>query len=1676
MKAEDVFLAAVEKKSPAERAAFLDGSCAGNPDLRAQVEGLINAHENAGSFLEQPLFESAPTTDSQEREHGVLSREAVTVSHPAEAPGTVIGPYKLLQQIGEGGMGTVYMAEQTEPVHRKVALKIIKDGLDSRQIIARFEAERQALALMDHPNIARVFDAGTIASGRPYFVMELVKGLPITKHSDEHHLTPRQRLELFIPVCQAVQHAHQKGIIHRDLKPSNVLVAQYDGKPVPKVIDFGVAKAAGPKLTDRTLYTEFGAVVGTFEYMSPEQAELNQLDVDTRSDIYSLGVLLYELLTGTTPLERSRVKEAALLEVLRLIREEEPPKPSTRLSELGRSRLPSWDNPATVPALKVGPTSSLASISALRQTEPAKLTKLMRGELDWIVMKALEKDRNRRYETANGLAMDIHRYLADEPVQACPPSAVYRFRKFARRNKLLLTSATIIFCTLLAATTIVAWKWQEEQSAKNQALAAGEEAKEAEKRATTGQELAVQARREARLREAEALAGQAHGIRLSRRSGQRFEALDALGKAAAIGRELGQPPAWFDRLRNEAIAALALPDIHITKTANFPPGSVSVDLDADFEWYSLTDQKGACSIRQVADNRGIARLPEMGEQAEATFGSGRVLAVRGATSGRLQLWDLSVPEKPVSRLQVDNVGHTNFNANGSRLAVSHQDGAISVFDVATGRRTHRLPPGDIVVGQDLRLHPTEPFVATFSYFVLRLVQIRDLRTGAVVASALCPWPSGIGHAAWSPDGRTLTVPAGDGGKIQQFAFDPAAPNLRPVRPPIDGPDVGGATIVYNPAGDRFISRGWSNTLHLFEEVSGRLLFSTPSVSQGCLRFDRTGQRLASAHVVEHNDQIGLYSVAAGREYRTLLRSGGSQASTLIKAGAIHPGGRLVALGSPVGGGMALFDLESGRGLAETRFPMGSGTTAFDGAGNLFTNSLDGLFRWPVRTDPSQPNRWTVGPPERLPFQSNDCPIAASQDGEVIAQCAWINRGDPSGGGWILHPNCPTPRCVEPGSKNFACCISPDGRLVAFTQDLLHPINVYETATRRRVWQSPANCGYKCCFSRDCRWLVTDVEGGRLYKVGTWEPGPQLGAGQPWDVTDDLAAFVLPNGVYRLVELANGRELARLEDPEQITGPAAFTPDGTKLIVTGRDGLHIWDLRAIRRELARLGLDWGAPAYPPLEEKNNQPSLEAVVDVGSLAGPEMVIAKYSVAVALLPLNPEAYLHRGRAWCALQRWREAADDLGLAVALDPRIRDAQVWFELGHASAEVGRVMAAMAAYSRCIELNPQGAFAWNNRGNAYLQLEQWDKAVADFSRAIELKSRFATAWTNRGYAHCGLKQWDKALVDLSKAIELDPKLAAAWSKRGEAYLRLEQWDKALVDLSKAIDLDRNNVTAFTNRSAAYGKLGQWDKALADSSKAIELDRNNAPAFNNRGVAYANLGQWDKALADYAKAIDLGPRDPGAWFNRGEAYLRLEQWDKALADLSTAIELDPKFALAWNNRGMAYLGLKQGDMALAAFSKAIELEPKNATLHNNQAWLLATYPNPKVRDPGRAVELAKKAVEMESEEGNYWNTLGVAHCRAGNWKAAIAALEKSMSLRKGGDAFDYVFLAMAHQQLVQKEEARKWYEKTIDWMQKNQEALKKDTMHDEELLRFRAEAEELMKKESGTRVQESGKQQR
>jgi WD40 repeat protein len=710
----------------------------------------------------------------------------------------VIGPYKLVQPIGEGGMGTVYMAEQTRPVKRLVALKLIKAGLDSRQVLARFEAERQALALMDHPNIAKVLDAGATEQGRPYFVMELVKGLPITQFCDERRLTPRERLELAIPVCQAVQHAHQKGVIHRDLKPSNVLVALYDDRPVPKVIDFGIAKATGPRLTEQTLYTEFGSVVGTLEYMSPEQAQLNQLDIDTRSDIYSLGVLLYELLTGTTPLQRTRLKEAAFLEMLRVIREEEPPRPSTRL----------------------GTTEELPSIAARRNIEPRRLSGLVRGELDWIVMKALEKDRNRRYETASGLAADLRRYLDEEPVQAGPPSAAYRFRKFARRNKVKLAMATVVATALvlvavgLAISAATVWRanrgLQQALDREREALGQKREALDREQSTTYFQRIAL----------AERELATNHGARAE-------ELLDQC------------PPdqrGWEWRLLRRRLHEEPL----VLTGHPSPVGAVAFSPDG------RVLAAGARAVRLWDPTTGrllrtLTPIPENWTHRIVFGPDGRLLAAAN-WDGTVIVWDLTADRSRVLEAHAGRVNAIALHPDGRHLASVGADPNVVIWDLVViwglkdQDKTIFARDGDEI--WDVAYSPDGTRLAWTTGD--HTVSVCDARTGEPIYSRTDP-RFGPNCVRFSPDGRTLAIGGARGVQIWDAATWHEVRELR-------GHTGGVEALAFSPDSRRLASGGGDTTVRLWDLVAGQeaLTLGDHAGEIYGLDFSPDGGHLASA--------------------------------------------------------------------------------------------------------------------------------------------------------------------------------------------------------------------------------------------------------------------------------------------------------------------------------------------------------------------------------------------------------------------------------------------------------------------------------------------------------------------------------------------------------------------------------------------------------------------------------------------------------------------------------------------------------------------------------------------------------------------------------------------------------------------------------------------------------------
>jgi serine/threonine protein kinase/WD40 repeat protein len=1162
---------------------------------------------------------------------------------PAKTTLQQLGEYRILREIGRGGMGVVYEAEQVS-LGRHVALKVLPGhGLMNPTFLERFRREAKAAARLHHTNIVPVFGVGE-AEGVHFYAMQFIQGqsldqvledvrrlrkppltptpLPQGERGTKRTPLPRQergtnvaplprqekgtktaplprqergtktaRLPLGergrgegdgddgtgvvlqgiaaqglltgqfqvvgtelvegpdatpgtrppaapieprsstglsaggseaqyyrsvarvgLQVADALAYAHRQGVLHRDVKPSNLLL---DQQGTVWITDFGLAKAEGADDLTGT-----GELVGTMRFMAPERFGGRSLP---QSDIYSLGLTLYELLTlrpAFDDTDKMRLIEGVL---------HEPPVP------------------------------------------PRKRDPHIPRDLETIVLTCLAKDPAGRYATAEALAEDLRRFLADRPIRARRASLAERLWRWCRRNPVVATLLAAVGMLLIAVATVSTFSATRLEAELTQRKAA---------------------ERQARLREADALVGQAHGIRYSRRSGQRFEALAALDKAAAIGRELGQPPEWFDRLRNEAIAALALPDVHITSSWDgFPPGTHRAELSTDFELYARTTKQGACSIRSVADDVEIGQLPPMGEPMGLLFGPGRLLLVRGETSGRCQLWDLS-GRQPVLRLDEQRASdRRSFRRDARLIALGHLDGSISVYETASGNRQHFLAPNGITRDPHPDLHPTEPFVAICSYWS-RLLQVRDLRSGVVLVSLTLPW-RGSFMCIWSPDGRMLAVSEGDGGRVQLYDFDPATPGLR-LTHTLQGSSTGGTLVRFNPAGDRLATVGWNSIVNLFDVSASKPLFSTKAISGGhpCFHFDLTGTRLGAARVGAREEQIGLWSVADAREYRALACDRATYAAWVPPA--IHPGGRLAARG--LKDGVGLWDLETDRQVGFLPVSGGGGCVCFDGAGNLFSNSFGGCFRWPVRPNQAQPNRFTIGPPERLPFPSAHDPIAVSLDGQVIAQATFGK------GGWVLAPGCPQPRQREPNHRLTWTDVSPDGRFVAFGIHV-DPVNVYEVATGRRVWQSAADGHCYARFSRDGRWLATENDGVRSYRVGTWEPGPRLGPGTPRDISPDsrLVVLVLTEGVYRIVELATGRELARLEDPEQIAGPAVFTPDGTCLLVGARDGLRIWDLRRIRAELTKVGLDWDAPPYPEAPETSPAPLEIRVVGAGLIGG-------------------------------------------------------------------------------------------------------------------------------------------------------------------------------------------------------------------------------------------------------------------------------------------------------------------------------------------------------------------------------------------------------------------------------------------------------------------------------------------
>jgi WD40 repeat protein len=781
---KSIFAEAIEKKSSKERAAFLDKACAGDADLRSKVEDLLKAHSQAGDFLEEPAIGPSVTLGDP---------------HLTEGPGTIISRYKILEKIGEGGMACVYMAEQKEPIRRKVALKIIKLGMDTKQVIARFAAERQALAIMDHPNIARVLDAGATETGRPYFVMELVKGVCITEYCDKNKLNTRERLDLFTQVCNAVQHAHQKGIIHRDIKPSNIMVTLHDGQPVPKVIDFGIAKATSLELTEKTLFTRYAQMIGTPEYMSPEQAEMSGLDIDTRTDIYSLGVLLYQLLTGALPFDPETLRASGYTEIRRTIVEEEPPRPSTRLSSLGKEA---------------------EKIAERRGTKISLLVARLRRELEWIPLKAMRKDRTRRYRSASELADDIKNYLKGNPLIAGPETSLYLVKKFVRKHTGSVATVVIVAAVIiLGLVTSIVMGCRAEQARQREVLAR-KQVEQALMRAEKAERIAQQQRELAEERAEE-----------YRRSlyVHRINLADVAHRDGDMGR--------------------------LRKLLDSCPE----DLRA-WEWYRLNHISDQTAMTLQVDEEGVY---------DVTFApDGRRIVSAGA-DGTIKLWDAADGKEMMTlRGHEATVLSAKFSPDGKRIASMSKDGKIKIWDAQSGTEQitlkgsaglHSLLPPPWMWGP-IAFSPDGKKIASGSPNNAIKVWDADSGTGLMTLSGHEKWLTGL---TFTPDGKRIASSSKD--KTLRVWDASTGQQLMVLK----GHERGVGGVAISPDGKRIVSVSGDETAKVWDMATGDELMTLHGHEKaiGSVAFSNDGARIATGGAA---GKIKVWDAAIGAEVTTLL--------------------------------------------------------------------------------------------------------------------------------------------------------------------------------------------------------------------------------------------------------------------------------------------------------------------------------------------------------------------------------------------------------------------------------------------------------------------------------------------------------------------------------------------------------------------------------------------------------------------------------------------------------------------------------------------------------------------------------------------------------------------------------------------------------------------------------------
>jgi serine/threonine protein kinase/WD40 repeat protein/tetratricopeptide (TPR) repeat protein len=1574
---------------PAQREPYLDEACGGDTEFRAEIESLLAALEGSDGFFDD-------VTISQEH-LGVSSR---TESSPQdERIGERIGRYKLLQRIGEGGFGTVYMAEQERPVRRTVALKVIKPGMDSAAVIARFEAERQALAMMEHPNIARVLDAGTTQSGRPYFVMELVQGIPINQYCDRKRLTPRQRIELLLPVCRAVQHAHQKGIIHRDLKPTNILVMTVDGQPVPKVIDFGVAKALHQRLTEKTLFTQFGNAIGTPEYMSPEQADMDVVAADTRSDIYSLGVLLYELLTGFTPLDRRNLREAGYAQMLRMIREVEPLRPSTRLTQSG-------DN--------------LASLSSDRSTNPKELTHLIAGDLDWIVMKCLEKDRGRRYETANGLARDLERFLDDEPVEASPPSAADRFRRYVRKHRLVFVVTSMCALTLLVATAVSSWQAVRATLAKAAVVVEKSRADQEAAAAKAAQQTAEMNLSQAVVAEADALGA----------GGQWREAKDAYRRGINLLRSNGQSTfvaelgLWMANCASPSpLLEWRAHNGEVTHLRFFPDGHRLASIGQD----------GTGKIWDAQTRRLIRTISDLGDVQRLSIAPDGTLIAFASTSTGFTVWNTGdgTQVRALSGL-AGRASAVAFSPDGRYLLVGTADPpyALGLFDVATGSVLRKFA-GHMAAVRDVAFSPdgTRAFSCDgrgpgdyIGSGFKTSVRGWDIARGAMVWSNPADSEDRlIGHLAVSPNGETVTCTAWDGGSKVIDTVTGATRDIL-ISPGSFKHDVQGVAhsvqdVVATAGASGSIKMANPRGVYSLAHAAPHATLAGHLGEARALDFSPDGEVLASAG---DDGFVRVWPVYAGAEVRVFPDYPGWLANESFCVDISHDG-RYALTSNNQDNLVRLWDVSAGAEIRRLPTPYGVNTSAAFGPEGKTIVLIEDDAAVGIWDGLLQTRLGKLDPPDGREFET----VALSPDGRTLLTGFADGNDlaaydlpakrllrrltlDPAPTGTPVAAAPPWPDCDR------RLRFSPDGTFAAGMVDRTNLLRVWDTSDWHERFSVPVPNPRRMAISPDSRLVACDG----------------------WDT--------------RIFDARSGRLVNQINDHPNAHGTVVFLPDPRYVLTLGQ-GLWVWDLTKNQRVrfLGPASFVWEMSVSDDRKLLWYRRSVGGTLNVAPLDW----IAQYDARFALLepacrrlqdiPADVQALIELAK-WYAFRGMSQWSIDL-----LDRAGRPAseKALLELCHTRLKVEHIgpppiardqvssrnplpfglksggktvsfATEVLQLTRSLSRHPSDTASIGQRGLIQARIGQFKIAEEDFSRLVDLQPDDSKNWLRlmallaetgnvtqySDRRKAALARFESVLSPAASDIAMgsllmpagDDELAqtarlvdralsgnAADSQvsclKGVLEYRMGRFEEALKWLSKGADdqtAERMATTEFY-RSMALARSGHESDARSSLSRGaliaeIQLGKRCADDLTEGKFPewiFCDLARKEAVLEVMTQELNRNPSDPTLLTNRGTQNALLNRSDQAVADFRMAINATSEQLAKGTNspaerssmlrsRAGCYARLWSFSEALSDFQQAVTLSPEDyLNWHEGLVPLLMQVRNIEVYRQRRSQELRR-----------------------------------------------------------------------------------------------------------------------